>query len=168
MSERQTSGIGMCAFCGALNATGRQTCIQCHRSLKGFFWRVSAESSHRSPLRFALGRVQRRREPRTEVSLTGYVLEEEGITRQRILVRNISPSGLMFCASMPYSADSPLRVAMDVEGRSYTFYGAVRYSIIAHLGRMRTFATGIELQERSPLMMRIMARMEKAGISTGI
>jgi hypothetical protein len=112
--------------------------------------------------------VQRRREPRIEVSLTGYVMEEEGITRQRILVRNISPSGLMFCTSMPYSADLPLRVVMDVEGRSYTFYGAVRYSIIAHLGRMRTFATGIELQERSPLMMRIMARMEKAGISTGI
>jgi hypothetical protein len=94
-----------------------------------------------------------------EVSLTGYVMEEEGITRQRILVRNISPCGLMFCTSIPYSTDSPLRVVMDVEGRSYTFYGTVRYSVIAHLGSMRTFATGIELQERSPLMMRIMARM---------
>lgn len=119
-------------------------------------------------MRSAPAKVQRRREPRREVSLIGYVLEEEGFTRQRILVRNISPSGLMFCTSIPYSAGSLLRVVMDVGGHSYTFYGAVRYSVIAHMGGMRTFATGIELQERSPVMVRIMTRMEKAGISTGI
>jgi hypothetical protein len=95
-------------------------------------------------------------------------MEEEGITRQRILIRNISLSGLMFCTSMPYSVDSSVRVVMDVEGRSYTFYGTVRYSILAHLGNIRTYATGVALQERSPLMMRILARLQKTGISTGI
>jgi len=97
-----------------------------------------------------------RRFPRKAVNIVNVLLSCDGITTQRVTVRDISPGGLQFHAPVSYRVGTLVSLQLPLGGQNHLVEGMVRYvrPIFTEAGRVYTH--GVEFVGRDPLLHRIL------------